>query len=319
MKKLYIFAFMSVVFEFILNKMGFIQFTSEPEDIEINVNDNVFKVSAADFAKAVEQKKLQIKDEKIVLFKKDEYELRQKNFGGEKYNDGKIAGEGMTRKEIRDYAAETFKIEVDPHEDKDYKSLLKKVVDKISKDAKIPESQKLIEYEKIVGQLRENITKSEERALLAEKRVLEVESGFKQKEHQLEVRNILNSTVPETALSETFTRNNFIAIWKSEGFDAKMIDGKIVAVNYNNNPEGEVVKHGVTLEPMPLKEVLEKFAEEKKFNKPTGGRAEGDKVTNTAGTWDAFVKEMKDKGVNPGSETWQKEQSSRIKNKTLKM
>jgi hypothetical protein len=319
MKKLYIFALMSIVFEYILSKMGFIQFIDEPQDIEVSVNDNTFKISAADFAKAVELKKLQIKDESTIIFKKDDYELRTKNQDAAKYEEGKKAQAGMTAKEIRDYAAEKYQIEVDAHEDKDYKKLLEKITKKIAADAKIPESQKLTEYEKTVAQLRENLTKSEEKALLAEKRVLEVETGFKQKEHQLEVNNTLNLTVPETAISDTMTRRNFIAIWRSEGFDAKMIEGKIVAVDYNKKADGEIVKNPVTLEALPLKEVLAKFADEKKMTAKSEGRGAGDATGGTAGTWEAFVKEMADKGVKTGSEAFQKEQNMRIKNKTLKM
>ena len=318
MKKLI--SLITVIFEFLLNRFGLIQFEGEPENIEISVNEQKFTVPKADFLKAAEAKKIAIKDEKLLIFAKKDYDLRTANLESTKYNEGKKAGSEITAKEIRDYAKEKYNLDIDAHEDKDYKNLLEKMEAKIIIDAKIPVDKKVQEHEKTIGELRGNLTKlqGENEQLKSEKE--QIANDYIQKEHQLEINNTLNLLVPEKAVTETQTRRDVIALFRANGYDAKMIDGKIVAVNYNKDPKGEVVKHPITLEPEPLQKVLTDFVTAKKLIIVEGGRGNGDNTGNdTAGTWDAFIKEMADKGIQTGSEKFAKEQQLRIKNKTLKM
>lgn len=306
------------IFEWIGKKCGIIQFISDPpidNNIEISVNENSFMVSKVDFAKAIEQKKLNIKDENYLVFTKSDYETRQKNLEAGKYNEGKKTGSEMTTKEIRDYAKEKYGLEIDAHEDKDYKKLLEKITTKIAKDSSVPVDKKVQEHEKTIGSLRENLTslQTENEKLKNEKE--QIANDFQQKKYQLEVDNALNLLVPEKAVTETLTRKDIIALFRVNGYDAKMVDGKIVPVQ-----DGEVVKHDITLEPEPLQKVLMDFVNNKKLIAVEGGRGAGDNIgSDNAGTWETFVREMTAKGITQGSEKFQNEQNLRIKNKTLKV
>ena len=256
MKKINLFmiAFLSNIFEMIIHKFGIIGFEEPPTDnIELVLNDNTkFTISKADILKAVDSKTFAIKDDNIMIFTKPDFETRTKNIELEHTGLGKKAGREVLAKEIRDYAKEKYGLSVDAHEDKDYKSLLEKLTAKTIKDANLPIDKKVQEHEKTIGELRGNLTQlqADNEQLKSEKE--QIANDFKQKEYQLEINNTLNLLVPEKAITDTMTRKDVIALFRANGYDAKMIDGKICAIDYNKNPEGEVVKHPVTLEPEPL-------------------------------------------------------------------
>ena len=110
------------------------------------------------------------------------------------------------------------------------------------------------------------------------------------------------------------TRKDVIALFRANGYDAKMIDGKICAIDYNKNPEGEVVKHPVTLEPEPLGKILNAFVDAKKLIPMGAGRGAGDDIgSETAGTYEAFEKLMATKNIFPGSEKFNTEMKAHIK------
>lgn len=297
------------ILEVFLNRLGVIQHDAAPENIEIVINDTKVSISKEDFAKAIETKSLAIKDENLMVFNKPDYETRTKNIETQKYNEGKTAGVEMTAKEIKKkYALEDI-------EGKDLGVLFETYADRKIKAANIPADKKVIEHEKTISELQDNLKKltTDNETLISEKE--QIANDFKQKEYQLQIDNTLNLLVPEASVTETLTRKDIIALFRSNGFDAKMVDGKIVAVKDN-----EVVKHSVTLEPLSLKDVLTKFVNDKKLIPTEGGRGAGDNTGgDTAGSWEAFVKEMEAKGINQGSAKFQEEQSKRIKNKTLKV
>ena len=142
----------------------------------------------------------------------------------------------------------------------------------------------------------------------------QIANDFKQKEYQLEINNTLNLLVPEKAITDTMTRKDVIALFRANGYDAKMIDGKICAIDYNKNPEGEVVKHPVTLEPEPLGKILNAFVDAKKLIPMGAGRGAGDDIgSETAGTYEAFEKLMATKNIFPGSEKFNTEMKAHIK------
>ncbi len=318
MKKINLFmiAFLSNIFEMIIHKFGIIGFEEPPTDnIELVLNDNTkFTISKADILKAVDSKTFAIKDDNIMIFTKPDFETRTKNIELEHTGLGKKAGREVLAKEIRDYAKEKYGLSVDAHEDKDYKSLLEKLTAKTIKDANLPIDKKVQEHEKTIGELRGNLTQlqADNEQLKSEKE--QIANDFKQKEYQLEINNTLNLLVPEKAITDTMTRKDVIALFRANGYDAKMIDGKICAIDYNKNPEGEVVKHPVTLEPEPLGKILNAFVDAKKLIPMGAGRGAGDDIgSETAGTYEAFEKLMATKNIFPGSEKFNTEMKAHIK------
>jgi hypothetical protein len=301
MKK-YIFAFLSVVFEFIANKIGMIQFEGEPAEIEISVNDTTFKVTQADFAKAIEQKKLLIKDDNTMIFEKPDYETRLKNIEELKYKEGKRAGVEMLAKDLKKSKG------LEDIEGKDIEALFETYAERKIKAAKLPESEKLKDAEKIIGELRTNLNKLEtdNKTLI---------SDYTKKEQQFVINNTLAILIPDAAVTPKLSRTDIMALFRANGYDASVMDGKVVATK-----DGEIIKHGITLEPTPLKDVIYQFVNDKDLIKKEGGRGAGDDTGISGfGTWDAFVKEMVDKGIMMGSQKFQDEQNLRIKNKTLKV
>jgi len=294
--------FLTVLFEIILNKLGVIQFEGEPENIEIVVNEQTFKISKADYLKAQDDKKLTIKDENVLFFTKADYDTRTKNLETIKYNEGKTAGVEMLAKDLK----KTFALE--DIEGKDLKVIVETYAERKLKDAKLPKDEKIKEHETTITQLRANLT-----ALETEKNTLT--ETFTKKEQALQINNTLSLLVPEGAVNENITRSDVIALFRANGYDAMIQEGKIIATK-----NGEVLKNLRTLEPVELKDVMNNFVTEKNLIKKDGGRGEGDHTgEGAAGTWEAFLKEMEKKGVAQGSAEFQKEMQLRLKNKTLKM
>jgi hypothetical protein len=301
--------FLFAIIEFLAGKLRLIQFEGEPENITITVNDTKFTVAKTDFAKAVESGSIAIKDENLLLFTKTDHETRTQNLEKEHYGKGKTASLEMKAKELKK------KLQMEDMDGKDIDAIVEEYTKRQIASAQIPESEKVKEHEKTIAQLRENLTKAEKEkaALLEEKDI--IKSDYTKKEQQLLINNSLNLLVPEKAVTETMNRNDIIALFRANGYDAIIKDDKIVPTK-----GGEVVKNTVTLEPMKLQDVLLQFVNKKKLIPQGAGRGAGDEANNAAaGTWDAFVKEMEEKGIKIGSVKFQEEQNKRIKNKTLKI
>jgi hypothetical protein len=121
--------------------------------------------------------------------------------------------------------------------------------------------------------------------------------------------NILESITGELTLSKP----QITTLFKSE-FEVVEEDGKQLI-----KKGGQTLKHDTTLEPLSLADVMPKFLEPF-AKKVTGGGGGGDTIEpGKAGSMDAFIKEMTDKGVSSGSEAFNIEMGKRISDKTLTM
>ena len=292
-----LFAFLGIFLEKVAGKFGLIHFSPEGENVKITFNEQTYEVSKADFAKAVETGTLAVKDDNAMIFTKSDYETRHANLEKEHYGKGKTAGVEMLAKEIKK------KRGLEDVDGKDIDSLFDIYAERKIKEAKVPESEKVKEHEITIAKLRENLTKKEQRELELTKEVENVKNSYTQKEQQLIINHELSRMVPEKAVSETLSRQDIISLFRGNGYDAKIIDDpknkdKSIMVATKN---GDVVKHDVTLEPLPLEDVLLKFVTDKKLIEVKGGRGEGDATKTAANSYEAFEKEMIDKGITPGS------------------
>lgn len=272
------------------------------EEIIINVNGTDIKVAKDVAEKAIAAGKLEVKDDNLMLFTKTDYDTRVSNIEKGKYEEGKKTGVELLAKDLKAKYPEIADVE-----GKDIEKLMATFATKRIEAAKIPESEKIKQYENDLSSLRKNIE-----TLTTEKTTLE--TSYKQKEQQHLITNHLISIIPKQALTETYTTTDIIALFRANGYDVVNVDGKIVATK-----NGEVMKHATTLEPMKPIDVMNQFVTEKKLI-PTGpGRGGSDETAGTEGTYDGFVKEMNAKGLREGSAKFNYEMQERIKNKTLKV
>lgn len=270
------------------------------DKVKIVINGQVIELPKESITQGIEKGEVTITDENILMFKKEEYETRTKNIEKESYNKGKKDGVEIEWKETK------RKLGIDI-EGKNGDEIIDAYRVKILADAKVEPNEKIKEHEKTIGQLRVNLTKAE-----TEKNELQI--SFQKKEKDMKISSILYNTIPDKAVNETFTKNDIISLYKSNGFGVDISDGKEVAT-FN----GEIVKDDKTLEPLSVKTVVEKFVNDKGLIKKEPGRDDKDKVLikDQKNTLDAFEKEMKEKGIKYNSPEYISEMKSRIKDKTL--
>jgi hypothetical protein len=270
--------------------------------MKININGTEIEVQDDIVSQAIEKKEaVKISNDKIMLFTSDDYNTRIENLKKDEYKKGRKEGVEIEWKETK----RKLGIEI---EGKNGDEILDAFRLKVLADAKVEPNQKIKDLEADKIKLQQNLTKLE-----TEK--TELSNQFAQKEKEGKINSLIFSSIPEKAVSETLTRNDIASVFKGNGYQVDIVDEKEVV-----KANGEILKHGTTLEPLKLSDVMSKFVTEKGFLKQDGGRGEGDKTKDgTPGTLEAFEKEMKEKNITMGSEAYAKEMGERIKNKTLKI
>ena len=300
MKKIFVLFFLNAL-EFIGRSFRLLNFLPDNDKVIITVNDSKIEVSKEEYSKAIEKGELQIKDENTLVFKKPDYETRLKNIETEHYNNGKTAALEMKGKDLK----KKYNIDI---EGKDIDSIVEAYAESKVKAAKIPESEKLTKYEKDIDQLRSNLAKEQQEKA-------DIQKQYETKEQRMRIDNALLMAIPEKAVNENMTRSDRVALFKNAGYDLAIVDGKTV-VTLN----GDVQKNTITLEPLSISEVISKFADDKKWIETDGGRGgKDDTGKNKPGSWEAFLEEMKGKGINPGTQKFIEEQQKRTANKTLQL
>jgi hypothetical protein len=263
--------------------------------MKINFNGHEIELTEDDLKKDV----VEIKKDDMILIPKTDFDVRIKNESDSGYNRGKIAGEEMERKATRD----AFGLEI---EGKDRDKIIEGIKSKILKEANIEPNKALEEKNRLIDQLRLNITK-------AETEKSDLINQYTAKEKKMKLDSVLFSSIPDKAVNDSLNKNDIAAMFRANGYDISESDGKVVAM-FN----GEVVKNTTTLEPLPFADVVTKFVSDKKLI-TVDGRGAGDNSKKAAsGSIEAFEKEMDDKGVKYGSKEYIDEMNRRIKDKTLK-
>lgn len=268
------------------------------DGITISINGQEWTVVKEELDKALATGTIIVKDENVMLFKKDEYETRLKNEKDSEYKKGRNDGVEILIKEQKRKLGLDF-------EGKDPDLLLTEFKKQIEKDLKIEPTKAIEERDKVIAQLRINLGTEEEKNT-------KLQSDYQAKENQNKLESALFSAIPEKAVNEVFSRADIAAMFRANGYSVELIDGKEV-VKFN----GVEMKNDKTLEPLTVKEVMLKFVTEKKLIEKDGRGGSDDPDPAKPGTMAAFEKEMNAKGIKLNSEECTQIMTERIKNKTL--
>lgn len=273
--------------------------------VEIEVNNE-------DVSKAIEAGELELKSDKLieknedtVIYSKSDFDTYTENIKKEEYNATKTKALEIAMKNIRDEFGFNGE-EIEGY--KDVKTFTTKIKEKIVTEAKIDPSKKVEELQKDLKQVRENLRLKDEEF-----------NKFKQTVNQKETRAkkdiILSGLIPKEGLK--VNSDITLLALKNKGLDVNITESGKHEFTYN----GEVIKNTSTLEPTDGKEfVLNKLKELELFVKQEGGNGGGDEAgSEKAGSYEAFVKEMKAKDIEQGSSAFSEEMAKRIKDKTLVM
>ena len=272
--------------------------------VEIEVKDE-------DVSKAIETGELALtsdslieKTEDMVIYKtKADFETYTENIKKAEYKATKEKAEEMAMKAIKN----EFGFEIEGY--KDVKTFTTSLKAEIIKDAKVEPSKKIEELESDLTKVRQNFADKETE-------FNEYKNTQTQKETRAKKDTVLSGLIPKEGLKVN-SGITLIAL-KSEGVDVNFTtDGK-TEFTFN----GEVIKDPSTLEPTDGKDfVINKIKELELFAKPGGGSGGSDDLggDGKAGSYDAFVKEMKTQDIDEGTSKFSEEMNKRIKDKTLVM
>lgn len=264
--------------------------------MELNINGQSIIIDKEVLDKAITEDKLEITNDEIVLFKKQDYEIRQKNLLDLEYNKGKTVGVEKLAKDIKE------KYQLESVEGKDFDKIFEAFKENTLKEAKAEPNEKIKVLQSDLEKTRSNLKTLEQEK---EQIKLEYENKFKRSK----IETGLLGMIPEQAVNDKFNRNDLLALFKANGFDADLSeDGKIIATE-----NGEVIKNKTTLEPLEVKDVLVKFIESKGLITIKDTKKPEDVTPKGATSLELFYKEMEGK---PQSEVLI-EMQKRISNKTL--
>ena len=271
----------------------------------ITVNDINFDIPDDDIKKAAEagkDGKIAIKSDTHLIFTKEDDDKRIKNLGKPQYEAGKTAALEMKAKEWKEKHPELADIE-----GKDLDVLIEKLAEKRVAGAKIPANEKITQYEKDLKTLRDNLK-------LKDDEFNTFKTSAEKEKQSFQINSHILTIIPEAAITETINRGDIIALFRANGYDIILDNGKFVPTK-----GGEIMKDKA-LEPLNPKDVMNTFITEKKLIAVEGGS--GKKDENGGGavdSYEAFVKEMEKKDIPEGDERFNREMQTRIKNKTLKV
>jgi len=166
------------------------------------------------------------------------------------------------------------------------------------------------EPNKKIEELSKNLETLQTTIKAKDDEILSIKAQATQKEEQSTLNQHLMAAIPDNV---TLPKSDVAVLFKNNyslGFD----DNKKPVLK----KDGEILKNDI-LEPLQIKDVVNTFVTERKFLKTAeGGTGEKDELGSAkAGSMEAFIKEMEDKGVNASSVEFNKEMMTRIANKTL--
>lgn len=272
------------------------------EEIKLKIGGVEVAVSKEDYEKGIEAGELSINSDSIVAYEKDAFESFKENLKKDGYKEGKIAGEEMTIKAGKEKFGLDF-------EGKTVDNLMAAFKNKVLEEAKIEPSKKIKELEEEKSKLQNNYQE-------LETQFSTFKTSIETEKQQAKKDQAFMSFIPETGLK--VDRDVAAVVLKTKGgFDLDFSeDGKPIL------KKGEqVIKDEKTLNPVNpadyLTSQIEAFG---LFEEKKGGRGADDEPGKGQATdYDKFVKEMEEKGVSRGSQDFQKELNSRMKEGTLKI
>ena len=263
------------------------------EEIKLNVNGMEFTVKKEDYDKALEDGELKLSNDDFVVKSKSDFETYTSNTKKEGYNEGKVAGVEMAVKDVRDEYGLEF-------EGKTVKNFAEAFKNKIEADSKVKPTEKIQELEADKKTLQTNFSNLQSEF-----------DTFKQtvtrEREQQKIDAMVYAEIPADNLS--ISRDDVALIFKNR-FSAKKTDEGI-----EWQKDGKTLKDD-NLNPKKLGAIMTDFVTPY-LKSPDGGTGKKDEPGSKGGTYEAFVKEMKEHGVNEGSAKFQEEMNKRVREKTL--
>lgn len=172
------------------------------ETIKVMVNDMELSLPQELFTQGIEKKEIVIKNEDLLIFKKDDYETRLKNERDIEYKKGRKDGVEIEWKETK----RKLGLEV---EGKNGDEILSAFKEKILAEHKIEPNKALEENKEIIKQLRANLKKADD-----EKEQLKNDFTTKQKEAEL--ISFLHSSIPDEAVTNELSRKDIMALFTAK-------------------------------------------------------------------------------------------------------
>lgn len=216
-------------------------------------------------------------------------------------NDAKTAGVEMAVKKAR----ETHGLEF---EGKTLDNLLTSFGEKAVADKK----EELGEPNAKIEELKGDITKLQSNLAAKDQEITSLKSNMQQTQNEHTINQQLSEVIPDNL---TISKGDALILFKNK-HDVSLGENNSLVIKKN----GEQLKDPETLNPLSAKDVMTTFTNDF-VKKPAGGGGGSDEPGGGGGDnqIDAFEKEMKDKGINPGSQAFTDEMNKRIKNGTLKI
>ncbi len=249
----------------------------------------------SDLLESEEKHEIKLNDT-LKIFGEDEHKTLIDNHRGE----AETAGKEKLLKEMRDASELQYDGVKDPK--KFVEALTSKIKTSTLEEAKIVPDKKIEELngdlEKLRTQLGDKDTK-----------LGEWENKWNSSQQDSKIDSFIMQSIPDKT---NISKNEILTLARNADFKLKF-DGEKPTIEKN----GEVVKNDLR-EPVDALEYLKGFTS--KFAiKPEGGTGGGDDTTAGSGSYDKFVKEMKDDGKNEGGEEFTRELRKRITDGTVKM
>jgi len=271
------------------------------DKVLFTVNGFPIEVSKDDVSKAIETGSFDVTTDEVVTYSKDGFEKYKKNLMDLEYKNGKVAGEEMRVKEMREKHGLEF-------EGKTMDNLLDAYQKKVITDANIKPAEQITSLQSDLKTLQNNYS------------VLQVEyDGFKsnitKEKETFKKDNALLSLMPNNLLVDKDIA--LMALRTKTGLDISFSEtGKALTLI-----NGEIQKDQ-TLEPIEMTQdfIVSQLTKLNLLPKQEGGRGAGDDTGGGAqGGYDSFVKRMKANGVREGSSEFNEKMQSEMKAGTLKM
>ena len=194
----------------------------KPEDLQAAVGD---------------EKEVSLEIPKLLVFVSSELEERDKKVHKKGYDDGKIAGEEIIIKSLK----EKYNVEADG---KDTDSFITAFKAKVIEETKVEPGQKIKDLEGMVATLKKNVEKAE-----TEKQDLE--------------NNLRKTSVRTTALNSVqkeylLSKADMLALMTASGYDIDEENGKVITRRH-----GDILRDQKTQDPLSFDIVFDEFAIEK--------------------------------------------------------
>lgn len=248
-----------------------------------------------DLLTAEEEVEIKLNDD-LITRTKEAQETLETNIKNESFGKGETTGRELVLKEMK----ATLNLEFEGR--KDPNNFINAFKAQVLKDASIEPSAKIEELTKDVTDLQTQLTDSQ--------------SQFKTLQEQGQVKE-QQSTIDTMILNELpskektgLAKEDLLTIFKTRN-ERELIDGKLV---FKKN--GETLKDELK-NPLGVDAIVKAFSQDF-IIKSNGGGDGGDETGNSQqGSIQAFMKEMEDNGIKPGSLEFAREQQKRVANKTL--